>query len=178
MRLTCPSCETLGCPLNIVHRLTTKGLEQRQVLITNSHTFQIKGNTIIYNRNHLQPKIRLDKWKRQVPPKRPYACTKLHGVIFQMTEILTKFSSHSAIHTASSSRCARTTCAWTRVRARTRVSVHVDGFTQPKSKLRDHPQPWDRVTRHKVGTWMSSSTRLTQSACSKPVNEHSLHSWQ
>lgn len=72
------------------YRVITKGLEQRQVLITNVHTFQIKDNTITYNRNHLQPKIRLDKWKRQVPPKRPYACTKLHGVIFQMTEILNK----------------------------------------------------------------------------------------
>jgi hypothetical protein len=33
-------------------------------------------------------------WKWQVPRKRPYACTKLHGILFQMTENLKQFCSH------------------------------------------------------------------------------------
>jgi len=88
-----------------------------------------------------------------------------------MTEILTQFSSHITINTVSPSRCVRTTCAWARVRARTRVSVRVDGFTQPESKLRDQPEPWNRVTRQKVGTSLSSSPRRTQFEYSKPVNK-------
>jgi len=92
-----------------------------------------------------------------------------------MSEILIQFSFHITTNTVSPSRCVRTTCAWARVRARTRVSVHVDGFTQPESTLRDQPEPWDRVTRHNVGTSLSSSPRRTQFEYSKLVNKLAIN---
>jgi len=62
--------------------------------------------------------------RRKVPPKRPYACTKRHGILFQMSEILTQFSSHITTNTVSPTRCVRTTCLCTCGRFYT-ARVHV-----------------------------------------------------